>query len=62
MRTTKMNKNQCDSFVWVERMRSGALATQNKDKHITNNRDNYSYLAFARTIITVTPTLCHDKD
>ena len=27
-----------------------------------DNRDNHSYLAFARTIITVTPTLCHGKE
>lgn len=27
-----------------------------------DNRDNNSYLAFARTIITVAPTLCHGKE
>ena len=27
-----------------------------------DNRDNHSYLAFVRTIITVTPTLCHGKE
>ena len=27
-----------------------------------DNRDNNSYLAFAQTIITVAPTLCHGKE
>ena len=30
MRATKINKNQGDYFVWVERMRNCALATLNK--------------------------------
>ena len=38
----------------------GELKTEKRSGD--DNRDNNSYLAFARTIITVAPTLCHGKE
>jgi hypothetical protein len=37
------------------------VKTIRKKESGNDNRDNYSYLAFARAIITVAPTSCHGE-